>query len=179
MTTTGGGFAVTVAGGAGVAVIVTGGAVGGRGAIVLVRVLVLTLERVVPGLAVPAVRVPHPARTATAMAPTDIATADRAFMVPAWGGWFWLPAAEPDQNASTAVGGLVVQQDDRQLFVPGPARSLPTAFGEDQHFGEPLPRGILPGRDRRPTALLNQHRGVHRVSGCSGWCRPRPGRCRR
>jgi len=60
MTTTGGGFAVTVAGGAGVAVIVTGGAVGGRGAIVLVRVLVLTLERVVPGLAVPAVRVPHP-----------------------------------------------------------------------------------------------------------------------
>jgi hypothetical protein len=83
--TTGGGVAVTVAGGAGVAVIVTGGAVVGGGAMLLLLLLLLVVVAVVSGLADPAVRFPHPARTAIAMAPADIATADRAFMVPSLG----------------------------------------------------------------------------------------------
>ena len=82
--TTGGGVAVTVAGGAGVAVIVTGGAVVGGGAMLLLLLLLLVVA-VVSGLADPAVRFPHPARNAIAMAPADIATADRAFMVPSLG----------------------------------------------------------------------------------------------
>ena len=79
---TGGGVAVTVVGAAGVAVIVTGGAVVADDETLLELLMVAT---VVAGLADPAVRFPHPAKTASAMAPADNATADRGVMFPPLG----------------------------------------------------------------------------------------------
>jgi hypothetical protein len=76
---TGGGVAVTVVGAAGVAVIVTGGTV------VADDEKLLMVATVVAGLADPAVRFPHPAKTASAMAPADNATADRGVMFPPLG----------------------------------------------------------------------------------------------
>src|SRR5664279_2402923 len=145
--TTGGGVAVTVAGGAGVAVIVTGGAVVGGGAMLLLLLLLLLLlvvvvVAVVSGLADPAVRFPHPARTAIAMAPADIATADRAFMVPSlgkltfpWGPHRRFPTLKTRslnlERISFSSTARSSPGEGRQLFVRDCWTSVPAS--EDNH----------------------------------------------